>query len=382
MKHKWLLTVYFVILLFFIIYSYTQVDLNLTLSGNSVYQSIQTALTQIGYFNRLLSGTIFLVFLGLLFSIYLFCLHQLIKGKLETKTIKWLIGVSVILLFAYPAFSHDLFNYMFDARIVTRYGLDPHFFKALDFPFDPWVRFMRWTHRYYPYGPGWLILTLVPSYLGMGKFVLTLFLFKLMFLGFHLGNIWLIWQIGDEWGSDKRIFSSVFYALNPLVMIESLVSPHNEVMLWFFALTAIYFLIKRTGAGAIILLVISVSMKYLSVILFPLFWWTKPTNKFFYIYAFWLWVIALIPVVLSRELYSWYAIPIVGLATLTGSRLINILTIAVSAGLLMRYWPFLLKGNYGPVTENYQNLVLLGGTLVVGFLLLIIWRKQTRGINN
>jgi len=72
-----------------------------------------------------------------------------------------LIGVG--LLFSYPFLSHDLFNYLFDAKIVTFYHQNPYILKALDFPSDPWLRFMHWTHRTYPYGPSFLFLTLVPS---------------------------------------------------------------------------------------------------------------------------------------------------------------------------------------------------------------------------
>ena len=49
----------FLLSLSFLIYTYTQVDLNLTLSNNTIYQSIQSQLTNIGYFNRPLSTKIF-----------------------------------------------------------------------------------------------------------------------------------------------------------------------------------------------------------------------------------------------------------------------------------------------------------------------------------
>ncbi len=153
------------------IYSYSQIDLNLTLSSNAVYQSFQQTMIWLGYFNRPLSTTIFLVLVFLLFAIYYLLLRLVKQGRLEERQF-WILviltlGISV---FAYPAFSHDIFNYMFDARIVTTYGLSPYQYKALDFPADLWIRFMHWTHRYYPYGPTWLLLTLPFSFSGFGKF--------------------------------------------------------------------------------------------------------------------------------------------------------------------------------------------------------------------
>lgn len=373
MKHRLLLLGYLFITIGCVIYSYTQVDLNLTLSGNSIYQSVQTYLTQIGYFYRPISSTIFLFLMGLLSLVYIYCLGQLRQGKFDIKTIKWLIGITTILLFAYPAFSHDIFNYMFDARIVTRYGLDPHFFKALDFPFDPWIRFMRWTHRYYPYGPGWLWLTFIPSYLGMGKFVLTLGLFKLMFLVFHLGNIWLVGKLAD---GARRWEAIVFYALNPLVLIESLVSPHNEVMMLFFSLFAIYLLVKKNTIHAIVSIIVSISIKYISIVLLPLFWFIKPIDKHFYTVAYWLWITALVPVVIQREPYSWYAIPLVGLAALSDVKQIKIFTLSISIALLVRYFPFLWWGEYTPKTQDWQMWGFLLVFAISGIVSYKLWLKS------
>jgi len=146
--------VYSLLLLFLIIYSYSQIDLNLTLSSNQLYQSIQQQLIYLGYFNRPLSTVVFTILLFLLFTFYFFILYLVNKKKVTLQKILLLVVLTcVILLFSYPAFSHDIFNYMFDARIVTKYYQNPYFHSALDFPNDLWTRFMHWTHRTYPYGP-------------------------------------------------------------------------------------------------------------------------------------------------------------------------------------------------------------------------------------
>ncbi len=369
-SQRWLVGVFIILILAFSLYSYTQVDLNLTLSSHPLYQNIQKQLTYIGYFNRPLSGTLFLGLIFALFIFYVNLLKTILQNKFRVGTLKACIGITFLLVFAYPAFSHDLFNYMFDARVVTVYGLDPHFFKALDFPLDQWTRFMRWTHRYYPYGPGWLWLTLLPSYLGMGKFVLTLGLYKLMFLLFHLGNIWFIGQLA---GKERKWGAVVFFALNPLVLTESLVSPHNEVVMLFFALLAIYLFFRNRAVGAVLSLLASVGIKYISGVLFPLFWLIKPQTKRFFIWVFWAWTIALIPLVITREPYSWYAVPLVGIAALTQSKFIKILTVSISLGLMLRYLPFLWWGEYTLTTQTWQIWVLFVGTLISWFTLLHLW---------
>src|SRR3989344_5615444 len=203
------------------VYSYSQVDLNLTLSTNAFYQKLQQPLLILGYFNRPVSTQILVVLLTGLYLVYFLSLWLVKKQVMTRKQMWWMIGITSLLIFAYPAFSHDLFNYMFDARIVTDYGLSPSFFKALDFPNDLWVRFMHWTHRYYPYGPVWLWLTLIPAILGSNKFVITLMLFKITFLIFHLCNCWLVFKIAQLLNPKHSYMSVVFYAFNPLILIES-----------------------------------------------------------------------------------------------------------------------------------------------------------------
>jgi len=103
---------------------------------------------------------------GILLAIFVFILLYFVKGLNNNKYEKLkklfiiLIAVNILIgLISYPAYSHDLFNYMFDAKIATFYQQNPYLYKALDFPTDPWLRFMHWTHRYYPYGPSFLLLS-------------------------------------------------------------------------------------------------------------------------------------------------------------------------------------------------------------------------------
>ena len=150
------------------LYSFTQVDLGLTLSQASIIQTLQKSFQQIGFFNRPLSSALFIAVLISLFASYLGILYLSYKNKISRK-IFWslLLATTGILVFSYNAFSYDLFNYIFDAKIVTHYQQNPYFHKALDFPNDPMLSFMRWTHRLYPYGPAWLGITIPLSFAGL-----------------------------------------------------------------------------------------------------------------------------------------------------------------------------------------------------------------------
>ena len=356
------LIAYFLTLLFLTIYSYSQIDLNLTLSSNQTYQFFQNQLIQLGYFNRPISTLIYLLLLLLFFSFYLIFLYQVKHKKLILKDIFQLIVIScVILLFSYPAFSHDLFNYMFDARIVTKYHLNPYYYSALDFPDDLWIRFMHWTHRVYPYGPLWLVITLPLSYLGYGKFVLTLAFFKLFFVIFHLGNTYIIYKLLTRINPKYSLYGVVFYALNPLVIFESLVSPHNDVVMLFFLLLTIYLVVaKRNRLLSIISLLFSGAVKFTTLVLLPLFLIPNKSYKVRLKLTLFFLILPVLIQTIYREPYPWYFIILIGVGALLGDNIkISIIVSGLTFGLLLRYAPYLYYGDYSKTVSLWQTWLFL-----------------------
>ena len=322
-----LFTFYSLLSTLFTIYSYTQVDLNLTLSGHPIYQSIQSQLTNIGYFNRPLSTTIF-------FSLVLFCtfLYFLILKLNKQLTIKqlWtlLLTLCSLLFISYPAFAHDIFNYMFDARTVVKYGQNPYFTTPLNFPNDDWIRFMRWTHVGSVYPPGWLI-TSIPFYLlGFGKFTLTLLSFKLLGLISFLASSWLMLKIAGRkaW---------ILWSFNPMILIESLSSVHNEISMVSFTLLGFYFL--RQGRSfkdsplRIFPLVWGGLIKYTSFLLIPFL--NRPVLA---AVAAWVGAIAFF---FAREINPWYILLPVAVSFISKNKHLTSLALASSLLIMYRYYP-------------------------------------------
>src|SRR3989344_5500490 len=86
------------------LYSFTQVDLNLTLSRISLAFAIQDFFQHIGYFNRPLSLFIYLSIVLLLFILLFILLRFSIKKKISEKKFYALLFLTVFLLiFSYPA---------------------------------------------------------------------------------------------------------------------------------------------------------------------------------------------------------------------------------------------------------------------------------------
>lgn len=343
MRHFWS-WVYLAGLAGLAVYSYSQIDLNLTLLQTVWFLKFQKAMIQLGYFQRPISTGIFAGLTGLMLVGWLGLTRDVVRGG--TKKILVLLGVITVLgILAYPGFSHDIFNYIFDTRILVHYHLNPYEFKALDFPDDLWTRFMHWTHRTYPYGPVWLGLSSIPYLLGLEKFLLVLWNFKTMFAIFYLGNVFLINRIS------KNLFAAMFFALNPLVIVESLISPHLDSAMLFFLLLAIYFWQEKFKAG--LALVASVLIKFTSVIFLPLL----IIKKDYWRYGHWLSLIPLIYVVAQREFYPWYFLVFLGLASLNLGPKLKIFCAALSMGLISRYLPFLYQGDYQGFVPLSQNLL-------------------------
>lgn len=367
--------IYVLILFLLTFYSYSQIDLNLTLSANPYYQAVQNQLIYLGYYNRSLSTYIFLIIFFCLFFFYFLFLYQARHNHLSSKKIYLLILFSIIfLIFSYPGFSHDIFNYMFDARMITKYHTNPYLHSALDFPDDLWTRFMHWTHRRYPYGPIWLVITTPFSFMGFGKFVPTLMLFKLMFICFHLLNIYLIYKILRNKIPKYTLSGVVFYAFNPLIIIESIVSPHNEVMMLSFLLLAIYFgVINKRIFVSFLALVFSAGVKFTTASVFPLFiiigFLRKKFNFERIIEIFLLFLLfPFLILIINREPYPWYLIIFVGIGALLGKfRFMHLLIICQSLGALLRYAPYLYFGEYSLRVSLWQNIVYLIPTVILIF---------------
>lgn len=353
---SWWILGYFIICVLFFIFSFTQVDLSLTLSQSSLLQTAQRYLQYVGYFQRPLATTLFVGFTILLFGFYLFFLRCAQKNILSRKQVWFLIiTTTVLLMFSYNAFSYDIFNYIFDAKIITHYQQNPYEHKALDYPSDPMLSFMRWTHRNYPYGPTWLLLTVPLSYLGLNYFLLTFFLFKTLMAAAFLGTAYFIEKIVKKLHPGREVLSLALFALNPFIIIESIVSGHHDIVMMFFAVSATYFFIRKKYIVWFFLFVFSVGIKFATIFLLPVFvgvfflarrktlinW--EHICKYFAI----LMVIAIVLSSLRTELQPWYLLWVLPFVVLLKQqRYILALVIGGSLGALLSYAPWLYQGDW------------------------------------
>jgi len=375
-----------------LLYSFTQVDLSLTLSQVSIWQGIQKFFQQIGYFNRPLSTVLFLGIIGGMFALYGITLSLIRKNIIDRKLLwKIIIFVSVILFFSYNAFSYDLFNYIFDAKIVTYYGQNPYEHKALDYPGDPMLSFMHWTHRTYPYGPVWLLLTIPVSFIGFGYFLLTFYLFKLLMLGSYIGSAYFIEKISSSTSSGQAkktdinpLFSLAVFALNPLIIIESLVSAHNDIVMIVFALIGIFAFFDRKIVYSLITLGASIAVKFATIFLLPallldLFF---KVNKETVIRAVIVSMFVAVAIATGRTNFQpWYLLLLIPFASLIANRFYVIIPlVVVSFFALLQHVPFIYLGNWDPPIPTILNLIMVA-SILVSIVLVLGWMFKRTILN-
>jgi len=362
---------YCITLLLFSIYSFALVDPNITFVQHPIWVGFREQIIQLGYYSRDISWFIYIVLI-----IILFLFHRwFILNNKKIKITSLLFGISVILLFSYPFLSHDFFNYMFDARILTFYGKNPYLFKALDFPADKWTRFMHWTHRTYPYGPFFLLLILIPSFLGFGKFTFTFILFKATFIALYIISVVLLAKLNKKW--------AVMFATHPLIIVEGLISSHNDMIALSFAVIGIYFLYKYKNKWGRVFFLFSSGIKYIS---FPVFFLRAPTPKGIFsflkqikdhflnhsskqlllaklqknqnIFLFILQFITICYISFIGEIQPWYFLGLLAFIPFL-SKTINKLWLFFF-GLLASYYPYIRLGGWDTIDKvNLKHLIIV-----------------------
>ena len=364
---------YIVVSIFLLLYSYTQVDLNLTLSRASVVQTIQKAFQYIGFYNRPVSTGMYVGIVVMLFALYAWALKLARNGTLSLSTIWKLIWTIVILVgFSYPAaFSYDFFNYMFTAKTIMVYHKNPYTVIPLQFAgIDPWTNFMRWTHLPSAYTPLWILMTLFPYIVGLGYFVLVLFGIKALVAGFYLLSCLYLSKTVKHGDARSSAVSMVLFAFNPLVIIESLVSGHNDIVMMAFVLVALWFLEQKNTIAAWWYLALSVAAKFVTIVLIPIFFLRR--NRIHMLMAM---IAGLLLVIFRRgEMLPWYWVWIAPfVALLPDMKEMHVIASVFCFGLLMRYATFIYVGSYDPWVLAVNGWFPYA-SLIVGIVIVITQR--------
>ncbi len=361
-----LLKSYFFLLLIFAGFSFVLTDPNLILLKADWFLSFQTYLWKNILPLQNFRTIFYLILIILIFANYLLILKNWPKMELDERKKFWrfFIMISLPLVFSYNALSHDLFNYIFNAKMVVEFGANPHLKTALDFAYDPMLRFMNNTHSVAPYGYGWTALSILPYLLGLGKFFSTFLVFKF----FAFLSLILSLLISEQFFKKANYQNLAIFFLNPLVIIEVLSSAHNDLWMLTPALLAIYLAsnFKEKKFQKIIFIILlmaaSVSIKYATIVLLPfIFYLALKTKIHQWQYTYDLMSFSLfLPLFTerSKQFLPWYLIWALIFVPIIKNKIWRNLLIVFSLSSLLRYLPWFYYVPWMSFHLDTSNLLL------------------------
>lgn len=346
--------------LLLVIYSFTRQDLNLTW-----YRQLTVSLQTVGWYQRPLATLIFVILSLLFIAVYLkISTPECYNRRISTPEWKLLLILATLGIFAYPMFSYDLFNYLFNAKMVWIYHVNPHVKTAIEFSADPMLRFMQNIHTTAPYAYGWTIASLLPGLAWFsGKFTLAFWAMKAFIAGFWLGQLWILKKLVTKL-FPKESWRFWLFALNPLVLVETLINGHNDVVMMFPALLAYWLLLSSKKFLSLLFLFLSASIKYATIIFLPLFTFHLRGGKL----DIPAWAsFAFFAVMFTRpeQLHSWYLIWAFSFAVLAKPKWLVSAFTALTFGALLRYAPYIYFGHWDPPVYLIRNLIWLGSLIFV-----------------
>ena len=347
--------------LLLVVYSFTRLDLNLTL-----YRFIPSFFQQLGFYQRPLATFIYLILALSLTIIYLKPKGSVLKGR---TLLVWAVLLAITGVFAYPMFSYDLFNYLFNAKMVLIFKANPHIQTAIEFP-DAMLRFMHNIHTPAPYAYGWTAISLIPGLAWfLDKFTLSFWAMKTFIALFWFGQLLILKNLVLK-NFPKEPYRWWLFALSPLVLIETLINGHNDVVMMLPALVSLYFLQKSTKIidknflHSLFFLTISASVKYATLILLPFYFLKRKVD----LPTLFSWVLLAIMFTRPDQLHSWYLIWAFSFAVLSKSRLTLSIMTALTIGAVLRYAPYIYFGTWDSSVYLQRNLIWLGSLILAPFI--------------
>jgi hypothetical protein len=186
-----------------------------------------------------------------------------------------IVAFSLPLVFAPYLLSRDVYSYIIYGRMAALYGANPALTAPIAYASDPYFSFLiSWKDTPSVYGPVWALishaLTLAAERLG-GQPWLYVLAYKLLMVAAHLLGAVLIWRILARWKPERQLYGTLLYAWNPVLLIEFALSAHNDVLMVALILLAALCASRGAWRWAIVALVAAALVKWVAVVLLPLF---------------------------------------------------------------------------------------------------------------
>ena len=202
-------------------------------------------------------------------------LSPLSSVKLMILAFGLLFGFTLVWL--YPITANDLFRYVLRARIWAVYGASPMLAPPDAFPKDPYLPFAgefgAWVSGY---GPLWELMAQVPvRLLGATEMVGGSVSLKILVLLCYLACAVLLgWFVKPHvtlGSGNASVTVLVFFAWNPLVLMQVMGNGHNDMVLMLFLVLGIAWWQRGHWWATTLALALAVAAKAPALLVIPLF---------------------------------------------------------------------------------------------------------------
>ena len=272
--------------------------------------------------------------------------------------IKWVIAIAVvariIVVPSFPNLSDDIFRFIWDGRLI-HLGINPLAHLPVDIVAESssltqdLLQQLNSPNYYSIYPPVPQFIFWLSSFVTTENYGLETLIMKSIHLVFELGALRLIWLLLAQYDLPRKYW--LLYALNPLIIIETLANVHHEGIMMFFVLACLYFINRKHILIAGSMMALAICTKVLPLLLCPfIFFFLRGRQRWMFTFmTLGLCLILILPFVISSDLLS---------------------NLSESAGLYMSKFEFngsiyyLLRA-WGHTMYGYNLIHVLGPTLKI-----------------
>ena len=164
--------------------------------------------------------------------------------------------------------SDDLYLYNLYGRTITVYGANPIYYPPSSFQSDAHLQWVYWKDLPSSYGPIWLMLCAALSRVGADSITLMVIVYRVAAALLHLLTVAVLWSTLRSMRPRTAASLTLFYAWNPLVLLEVVGNAHNDVLVALFAVLLVTAAMRRVWLASAFFGACAVMVKPYALLLF------------------------------------------------------------------------------------------------------------------
>jgi hypothetical protein len=181
------------------------------------------------------------------------------------------IALAIPLLLHPLLFSDDLHLYYFYGREIVVYGANPFLTPPAAFAGDPYLAHVWWKELPSAYGPVWLGVCAVLSWIAGDSPTAAIVVYRVAGLFAHCGVAMALWIGMRRFRPEHATRAALFYAWNPLALFEAVGNAHNDALVACAVAAMLVFGLRRAYVAAAIACAVAALIKpFAAVLMVPL----------------------------------------------------------------------------------------------------------------